>query len=83
MWKVKNSSWRNQLRRSAGKFRPLYMLLAGNDTVPISVWCAIYICAVPSAVYLCCRVYANVLPTGSELMPIALRDDELRGAGFF
>jgi len=26
----------NQLRRSTGKFRPMY--LAGNDTVPISMW---------------------------------------------
>ena len=28
----------NQLRGSAGKFRPMHLLLAGNDTVPISVW---------------------------------------------
>ena len=28
----------NQLRRSASKFRSVYLLLGGNDTVPISVW---------------------------------------------
>jgi len=28
-------SWENQLRRSAGKFRPMYLLFGGNDNVPI------------------------------------------------
>jgi len=27
-----------QLRRSAGKCTPLYLLIAGNGTVPISTW---------------------------------------------
>jgi len=43
------SDWENKLQRSAGKFRPIYMLLAGNNTVPISTWragdvrCAVFL----------------------------------------
>jgi len=28
---------KNELRRSAGKFMTMYLLKAGNDTVPISI----------------------------------------------
>jgi len=31
-------SRKRQLRRSAAKFRPMYLLLAGNDSVSFSVW---------------------------------------------
>lgn len=34
----KSEVGKNQLRRSAGKFSPMYYLLVGNDTVPSSVW---------------------------------------------
>jgi len=33
---MKTKLWENQLQHSAGKFRPMYPLLAGNDTVPVS-----------------------------------------------
>jgi len=38
MRKVKAKLDENQLRRNVEKPRPIYLLLAGNDTVPISVW---------------------------------------------
>jgi len=31
-------SWENQFQRSAGKCTSMYLLLAGNDTVSISLW---------------------------------------------
>jgi len=30
---------RNQLRRSSGNSRPMYLLLVSNDTVLILAWC--------------------------------------------
>jgi len=33
-----NVKLRKQSRRSAERFRPRYLLLAGNDTVSISMW---------------------------------------------
>jgi len=38
MRKVKMNSEKNLLRRSARKSKTTYLLVAGNDTVPISVW---------------------------------------------
>jgi len=35
LWKSESEIWKNQLRRSAGESRPMYLLLAGNDTVQI------------------------------------------------
>ena len=32
-------SWENQLQHSARKFRLMYLLRAGNDSVLISLWC--------------------------------------------
>jgi len=37
------------VRCSAGKFRQIYLLLAGNDTVPISMTRG-WVCVLPSAV---------------------------------
>jgi len=38
---------KNQLRRGAAKSRPTYVLLAGNDTVPILMWRGGCVCTLP------------------------------------
>jgi len=45
----------NQLRHSVGNLRPMYLLLGGNDTVPISMWCGRGICSTE------CRLVTNEL----------------------
>jgi len=56
--KCEKWSWESHFRNSAEKYTPMYLLVAGNDTVPISIRRAACMRCTQ-----CCVVYIELLPT--------------------